>query len=69
MSTLERLGLAALQRVDPETAHGLALRALNAGLGPRSGPVTSPRLSTQLAGLRLPNPVGLAAGLDRKSVV
>lgn len=67
MSTLERLGLAALQRVDPETAHGLALRALNAGLGPRSGPVTSPRLSTQLAGLRLPNPVGLAAGFDKNA--
>lgn len=62
---LEKLGLAALRRIDPETAHGLALRALQAGLGPRSGPVTSPRLRCRLAGLDLPNPVGLAAGFDK----
>lgn len=67
MSLLERVGLAALRRIDPESAHGLALRALNAGLGPRSGPVTSPRLSTELAGLSLPNPVGLAAGFDKNA--
>jgi len=34
MSTLERLGLAALRRVDPERAHGLALAGLRAGLVP-----------------------------------
>jgi len=68
MKALERLGLAALRRIDPETAHGLALKALNAGLGPRSGPVTSARLQTTVAGLRLPNPVGLAAGFDKNAV-
>lgn len=64
---LEDIGLAILQQVDPERAHGLALMALNAGLGPRSGPVTSPRLRTHLAGLDLPNPVGLAAGFDKNA--
>jgi dihydroorotate dehydrogenase len=67
MSTLEKLGLAALRRIDPETAHGLALKALRAGLGPRGGPQTSPRLRCQLAGLDLPNPVGLAAGFDKNA--
>ncbi len=67
MSTLERLGLAALRRIDPETGHGLALKALRAGLGPRGGPVTTPRLAMDLAGLKLPNPVGLAAGFDKNA--
>ncbi len=64
---LEKLGLAALHRVDPEKAHGLALRALSAGLGPSSGPFTTDRLRTQVAGLDLPNPVGLAAGFDKNA--
>ncbi|MEO3415352.1 quinone-dependent dihydroorotate dehydrogenase [Roseovarius sp. CAU 1744] len=67
MTVLERLGLAALHRLDPETAHGLAVRALRAGLVPLPGPVSSPRLRTDLAGLALPNPVGLAAGFDKNA--
>ncbi len=64
---MERLGLAALHRLDPEAAHGLAIRALRMGLAPMPGPVTSPRLKTTLAGLALPNPVGLAAGFDKNA--
>lgn len=67
MSTVERLGLSLLRRVDPETAHGLALRALKLGLAPAPGPVTTPRLRSNLAGLDLPNPVGLAAGFDKNA--
>ncbi len=67
-TALERLGLAALHRFDPETAHGLAIRALRAGLAPAPGPVTSPRLKTTLAGMPLPNPVGLAAGFDKNAI-
>ena len=67
MTPVERLGLALLHRCDPETAHGLAIRALRAGVTPRPGPVTSPRLRTSLAGLDLPNPVGLAAGFDKNA--
>ena len=40
MSLLEQAGLRVLRCLDPETAHGLALKALAAGLGPKSGPVT-----------------------------
>jgi len=65
LSLLEKGAIAALRLVDPETAHGLALRALNAGVVPLPGPVTSPRLKTDLAGLALSNPVGLAAGFDK----
>jgi len=64
---IEAMGLSALRRIDPEAAHGLALRALRAGLTPRHGPVTSTRLSVDLAGLHLPNPVGLAAGFDKNA--
>lgn len=67
MSFLEQIGLATLRRVDPERAHGLALRALNAGLGPRGGPFSSDRLRSGFAGLDLPNPVGLAAGFDKNA--
>ena len=62
---VEQLGLRALHQVDPETAHGLAITALRLGLAPAPGPVTSKRLKTSLAGMSLPNPVGLAAGFDK----
>ena len=67
MSALEKIGLAALHQIDPETAHTLALRALRAGLAPLPGLVTSDRLQTTLAGLILANPVGLAAGFDKNA--
>ncbi|MCU0899155.1 MAG: quinone-dependent dihydroorotate dehydrogenase [Cypionkella sp.] len=53
--------------MDPEMAHGLSLRALRLGLVPLSGPVTSPRLATRIAGMDLQNPVGLAAGFDKNA--
>lgn len=68
MSLIETLGLAVLHRVDPERAHGLSLRALQAGLVALPGVITSARLATSVAGLALPNPVGLAAGYDKNAV-
>jgi dihydroorotate dehydrogenase len=65
--SLEQIGLPLLRAFDPETAHGLALRALRLGLAPQPGPVTSARLATSVAGLHLPNPVGLAAGFDKNA--
>ena len=67
MSLLESLGLGLMRRVDPERAHGLALKALAAGLAPLPGPVASPRLACTLAGMPLLNPVGLAAGFDKNA--
>ncbi|WP_339762635.1 quinone-dependent dihydroorotate dehydrogenase [uncultured Sulfitobacter sp.] len=63
----EQIGLRALRKIDPEAAHGLAISALRMGLAPMPGPVTSDRLKTTLAGLDLPNPVGLAAGFDKNA--
>lgn len=68
MNPLESLGLALLHRCDPERAHGLSLSALRAGLVPLPGVVTTPRLATTLAGMALPNPIGLAAGYDKNAV-
>ncbi|PYF08586.1 dihydroorotate oxidase A [Rhodobacter viridis] len=68
MNITERLGLKLLHGFDPETAHGLALKALQMGLVPGCGPVTGARLSTTIAGLTLANPVGLAAGFDKNAV-
>lgn len=67
MSLIESLGLGLLRHIDSERAHGLALRALRMGLAPLPGPVTTPRLATTIAGLSLPNPVGLAAGFDKNA--
>lgn len=67
MNLVERAGLAALHRMDPETAHGLAIRALRLGLAPAPGPISTDRLRTRIGPLELPNPVGLAAGFDKNA--
>ena len=58
------LGAALLRRLDPEDAHVLAIRGLAFAPLP-AAPPDPPILHTRLAGLDLPNPVGLAAGLDK----
>ena len=68
MNLIDRAGLAVLHRLDPERAHGLSLRALQSGLVPLPGIVTSARLASLVAGLHLANPVGLAAGYDKNAV-
>ncbi|MCR8547909.1 quinone-dependent dihydroorotate dehydrogenase [Salipiger sp. P9] len=67
MSLVERAGLALLHRMDPESAHGLALKALQSGLAAAPGTITSDRLRCRLAGLDLANPLGLAAGFDKNA--
>jgi len=69
MKLIERLGLAALHKFHPETSHGLSIAALKSGLAPLSGQVNTPRLATTIAGLDLPNPIGLAAGYDKNAEV
>jgi dihydroorotate dehydrogenase len=68
LTLYERLGLRALQMMNPEVAHGASLLALRAGLVPLHGQITSPRLGTDLASMALGNPVGLAAGYDKNAV-
>lgn len=51
--------------VSPETAHGLAIKALKAGLVPADPGTDDPVLRTRVWGLDFPNPIGLAAGFDK----
>lgn len=67
MNVRDRIGLALLHRLDPERAHAASLVALRLGLAPAPGPYTTHRLATKVAGLALPNPVGLAAGYDKNA--
>lgn len=63
-----RLFRPALFRLDPETAHHLTLAGLNAAYSLGLSRIVSPRPPDDprtVMGLNFPNPVGLAAGLDK----
>jgi dihydroorotate dehydrogenase len=53
-----------LFRLDPETAHGLSIKAL-ARLPLPAPEADDPRLAVKAFGLDFPNPLGLAAGFDK----
>lgn len=57
-----------LHRIEPETAHRLTINALKLPLPVWQTPV-DPRLSTILAGIAFPSPIGLAAGFDKDAEV
>src|SRR5690349_16100641 len=54
--------------MDPEDAHGLALRALQWMPLPALAK-DDPRLRVRAFGLNFPNPVGVAAGFDKNAMV
>ncbi|MEL6287530.1 MAG: quinone-dependent dihydroorotate dehydrogenase [Pseudomonadota bacterium] len=58
-----------LLKLDPETAHSASLGALERGLHPRVASDKFPSLRTQVAGLEVPNPLGIAAGYDKDARV
>ncbi|HZO92879.1 MAG TPA: quinone-dependent dihydroorotate dehydrogenase [Candidatus Baltobacteraceae bacterium] len=58
-----------LHRLDPEDAHELTLRALEANVVPPQPRGDDPVLATRLFGRDVPNPVGLAAGFDKNGRV
>lgn len=66
--SLHDLAAGAFRSLEPETAHRLTVKALKTGLGPRDGR-DHPSLAVDLAGLQLPNCVGLAAGFDKDAEV
>ena len=69
MSLYEDIGMAGLRLLPPEMSHTVSLLVLRAGLGLRDQTVPDPILQTHLAGLDLPNPIGLAAGYDKNAQV
>jgi dihydroorotate dehydrogenase len=58
-----------LSRLDAETAHGAAIRALRSGLLPTQRHADPPSLAVEIWGRSLPNPIGLAAGFDKNAEV
>jgi len=69
LSQLLELARPALFALDPERAHTLTIQALEKGLYPRGQQPDDPRLGVTVAGLRFPNPVGIAAGFDKDARV
>ena len=69
LDVLERLGRRALFCLDPETAHGLSIQALKAGLPVAKSPRYDERLRTTVAGIAFDNPLGMAAGFALLSTV
>lgn len=65
---LHGLATLAMRGLDPEYAHGLAIKGLKLGLGPIA-PADPSILATELAGMKLPNPIGLAPGFDKDAEV
>src|SRR3954451_12177765 len=55
-----------LRRLDPETAHGLAVSALKVAPLPRAR-ADDAKLRVEAFGLTFPNPIGLAAGFDKNA--
>ena len=62
---MDRFALPLMRMLDPERAHGLALAGLKRL--PISAPPDDERLAVQAFGLKFPNPLGLAAGLDKNA--
>lgn len=69
MSALYPLLRPLLFRLDGETAHDLTFRLLDTAvrLGLTRAPEPLPGRAVECMGLRFPNPVGLAAGLDKNA--
>jgi dihydroorotate dehydrogenase len=55
--------------LEPEQAHEVTLRSLEAGIYPRELGQGDPRLAVRIAGLDFPNPIGIAAGFDKDARV
>src|SRR5260370_3319909 len=68
LELFERFARPLLRVMDPEDAHGLALRALKLAPLPKAAG-DDPRLAVRAFGLSFPNPVGIAAGFDKHAEV
>ena len=65
MPLLSDIGAAALRRLPPETAHGVALGLLRRNLVSAAESAPPPSLHCTLWGLEFASPLGLAAGFDK----
>ncbi|MEQ1942362.1 quinone-dependent dihydroorotate dehydrogenase [Mesorhizobium sp. VNQ89] len=67
LDVFEKIGRRALFCLDPETAHGLSIQALKAGVPVARSPHYDERLRTTVAGVTFDNPLGMAAGYDKNA--
>jgi len=58
-----------IRMMDPEMAHGVALKGLKAGIVPKPQIFNDPVLETELWGLKFRTPIGMAAGFDKNGDV
>jgi dihydroorotate dehydrogenase len=65
---LDRLSRPLLHALDPEDAHGLAIRLLKFAPLPQAVP-DDERLASRVFGLNFKNPIGFAAGFDKHAEV
>ena len=68
LGTIHQISNLALRMFPTETGHGLALRGLAGGFGPRETADDFPVLDQTLFGHRFANPVGVSAGFDKNAV-
>tara|TARA_B100001059_G_scaffold234095_1_gene275715 strand:+ start:589 stop:1647 length:1059 start_codon:yes stop_codon:yes gene_type:complete len=67
MRFFENAGLKLLRLSNPEFAHNIAIKALNLKLAPKSETLVFDNLKTSICGLKIDNPIGLAAGFDKNA--
>lgn len=68
MAYLDKYALAALHLLPAETAHTCALAVLAQGFVPVHTHPVPPILRTQIAGMDMHSPIGLAAGFDKNCI-
>ncbi|MEM9838072.1 MAG: quinone-dependent dihydroorotate dehydrogenase [Pseudomonadota bacterium] len=66
---LSSLAVRALTALPPEEAHKATISLLKTPFVPKASVTADPRLKTSVAGLDLPNPLGMAAGFDKNAEV
>jgi len=69
LSAVFELARPLLFALDPEQAHELTLRSLEAGIYPRPSEPDDGRLRVTAWGLEFPNPLGIAPGFDKDARV
>ena len=56
-------------KLDPETAHDLAIKALKFNIVPQNKIKNNKSIQTEIFGKIIPNPIGMAAGFDKDAEV
>ena len=69
LSTVFEFARPLLFALDPEQAHELTLKSLEAGVYPRPSRRDDPRLGVEIWDIAFPNPFGIAAGFDKDARV